>query len=806
MREGEDLSEVVPPTRQEHLDDDAAPTRIVDAREVAAARIADAASEKDFRQTDLDDDAPTRQVDLPDTAVTRHVDPYATTGRTQVDPQDSTPTRHVDLFRTQQVDPDDIAATRVVASPDNAATQRGYLADAAPTVVTGSGGYGSSPHGNQLGPQFRRLPPELDAKYLPLRDLRGGSQADVLVAEDRDNGREVVIKLYRTPGNPYDAATSTKLGQADTTHVVRVLDRGSSNGHAWEVQEYCAHGTLLEAQALRPPLSEARFHTVVAQLGLALAHLHGLSIVHRDLKPANVLVRGAEPLDLALTDFGLSAEIAMSVDIGSIAGTFPYMPPEAHYGEIGRSGDWWALGVMAYELLAGRHFLADASGRMPNEAKIRHAIATGDYVIDRVGNDRQWLLLRGLMARNRKNRWDAVQFQEWLAGGSPAVIPDERPTAPTGTAPTIVASALPRTLVANAPAGHPGEHLAPTRLQGRGGGYGHHAAFAPSPTPDEHTPPPQVPNEVEQAKNARRIARRSAERGLRQKWRGALIRRVITRLIGAAAWCLFAGTLLAAYFFLSTPITEARAHLGELSGMYFQYAPAAVLAVAISFIAEAIFLRRPWSNKILAITGAFIGLEGTFTPSGGFAGLPVTVPLYFVGCWVLSLVLGWITARVGRTFPGGVPLTPGEANQQRPLLARTLFPFARVGGSLSGGIGLTTWFFFLLPVPGGPEAVIQQLDILLPATAWLSETIPQIDPLGVTQDPFRLAMFGLVGYLFAAFSNDLHRLFRPLIWIGIVGAIVAGLIVFFAVPSMAPLALPAALLCLFTIRTSRSTV
>lgn len=741
-------------------------------------------------------DTPTRVLAASDVAVTRRIDASLPTLPRQPLPADATPTRIVDAVGT--------APTRQVARTEQ----------------------DTSPHGNTIGPQFRRLPPELDARYLPLRDLKGGSQADVVVAEDRNTGREVAIKLYRFPGNPYDLATSTKLDRADTAHVVRVLDRGTANGHAWEVQEYCPHGTLLEAPELRTPLSPARFHTVVTQLGAALAHLHGLSVVHRDMKPANVLVRGLAPLDLVLTDFGLSKEVAMSMDIGSIAGTFPYMPPEAHHGEIGSSGDWWALGVMAYQLLAGRHFLADAAGRMPNEARIRHAIATGDYTVERVGDDRQWLLLRGLMTRDRRSRWGSMQFRQWVAGGSPTVAfdegrPRERATvadartvvAPRTVAPPTVARHTPAPTVV-APRVVPQRVVSPNAIAP--------TVVAPRLTtgwgqpPAGWTPPPFeqgrdariaaeeqaqiLQREQQAARESRRQARRSAELGLRQQWRRSLGRRVFALLAAATTWCLVAGVLLAASVLPTVSFFELASLPTQLQGMFVQYAPPALVAVAVSLMAEAMLVPRPGSSKILPLTGALLGVQGSFAPSGTFLGLPVEVPLYAAAGWVIALLLGWVTARVGATFPGGVPLTPAEANRQRPRAALPLLGLSRAGGALAGGVALTTWAFLVVPLGGGMEAVVQNNALLAAATDWLTSTIPSIDPLGLAQEPYRLAGVGLAGYLMAAFANDLHRLFRPLIWAGIAGAVLAGATVFFAVPGIVPLALLPSLAALFLLR------
>ncbi|HMR47882.1 MAG TPA: protein kinase [Arachnia sp.] len=833
--EADDLAGI-PATRREQEPD--APTRVLPAVGAAVTRRADAPPTTVLRQPVLADATPTRQIDPLGTAPTQVLDAIRPNARPR-DPEDGTPTRQADradAAPTQQIDPAGTAPTQVLdAARPNMRPQDPE--DGTLTRQVDRTERATSPHGNALGPQFRRLPAELDARYRALRDLSGGTQADVVVAEDRDTGREVAIKLYRMPGNPYDLATSTKLDRADTAHVVRVLDRGTANGHAWEVQEYCPHGTLLEAPDLRAPLSPARFHTVVTQLGAALVHLHGLSVVHRDMKPANVLVRSLTPLDLVLTDFGLSKEVAMSMDVGSIAGTFPYMPPEAHHGEIGSSGDWWALGVMAYQLLSGQHFLADATGRMPNEARIRHAIATGDYTVERVGDDRQWLLLRGLMTRDRRSRWGSAQFRQWVAGGSPAVAFNEAPPgeriaaaptvvvprataprvtsrttpapvaspytpAPTVLAPRVVAHHTPApTVVAPRPVAH--HTPAPTVVAPRSAagwpppatGWGHDAGIAA----EEQAQIRQ--REQQWAKEARRHARRSAELGLRQQWRRSLSRRVFARLAATTAWCVIAGGLLVASVLTSVSFFELASLSTSFQAMFVQYAPPALAAAALSLAAEWLLVPRPGTSKILPVTGALIGLQGSFAPSGAFLGLPVEVPLYAAAGWTMALLLSWVTARVGATFPGGVPLTPAEAGRRQPAIARTLRPLARAGGALAGGVALTTWFFLVVPWVGGAEAVIRDNVFLAAATDWLTSAVPSIDPLGLAQDPSLLAGFGLAGYLLAAFTNELHRLFRPLVWAGIAGATLAGAAVFFAAPGIVPLALIPSLAALLFILT-----
>ena len=116
----------------------------------------------------------------------------------------------------------------------------------------------------------------------------------------------------------------------------------------------------LERGSLRPLLSTLALPQVIGVLeGLlaGLAHAHGRGTVHRDLKPENVLVAANGTVKIA--DFGIAkafdSEIGNPLTLtGTTVGTPAYMAPEqAMAGEVGPAADLYAVGVMAYEMLAG---------------------------------------------------------------------------------------------------------------------------------------------------------------------------------------------------------------------------------------------------------------------------------------------------------------------------------------------------------------------------------------------------------------------------------------------------------------------
>jgi serum/glucocorticoid-regulated kinase 2 len=103
-------------------------------------------------------------------------------------------------------------------------------------------------------------------------------------------------------------------------------------------------------QVSRFPEDRAKFYAV--QVAMALGHLHTKKIIYRDLKPENILMD--EDGYVCLTDFGLAKVLEGNAQAYSFCGTPDYLAPEILV-ERGHSFpvDWWALGVLTYEMIVG---------------------------------------------------------------------------------------------------------------------------------------------------------------------------------------------------------------------------------------------------------------------------------------------------------------------------------------------------------------------------------------------------------------------------------------------------------------------
>src|ERR1043165_2823898 len=137
-------------------------------------------------------------------------------------------------------------------------------------------------------------------------------------------------------------------------NVLPLIDADVYDGQAVIVSEYAPDGALEEGRARhggRAPSAEAACEIIDGVLA-GLEHLHGRRIIHRDLKPDNILLQRDTP---RLADFGISRVLRSSSHVTkNINDTFVYMAPEAFDGKRDEKTDLWAVGVILYELLAGR--------------------------------------------------------------------------------------------------------------------------------------------------------------------------------------------------------------------------------------------------------------------------------------------------------------------------------------------------------------------------------------------------------------------------------------------------------------------
>ncbi|SEK79849.1 Protein kinase domain-containing protein [Roseateles sp. YR242] len=244
-------------------------------------------------------------------------------------------------------------------------------------------GFMGRPAAEQLGAAAEPTPPEPqtpDLKgqsigpYELERELGQGGMGAVWLGR-RADGRfqgEVAIKflkagLFGKGDNGRFAREGQILGRLSHPHIARLLDAGVHQGHqpylvleyvnGLPIDRYChIHGLDIEARI-------RLFLDVLA----AVAHAHQRLILHRDLKPSNILVTAEG--EVKLLDFGIAklmddaTQPAAATELTQMAGsafTPQYAAPEQiQQGDVTTATDVYALGVLLYQLLGGRHPTAD---------------------------------------------------------------------------------------------------------------------------------------------------------------------------------------------------------------------------------------------------------------------------------------------------------------------------------------------------------------------------------------------------------------------------------------------------------------
>jgi eukaryotic-like serine/threonine-protein kinase len=201
-------------------------------------------------------------------------------------------------------------------------------------------------------------------RYRLERRLGVGGMATVQLAMDTRLERRVAVKLLAehlaADSNFVSRFRREALAAARLVHpnIVQVFDFGSeeTTGRQYIVMEFvdgpsCAE-ILRELGRLEP--DDAVSILTQACRGLEYAHRNG--VVHRDVKPGNLL-RSRDGGQVKLADFGIAkaAEHSDMTKVGSVLGTAAYLSPEQARGEpAGPASDLYALGVVSYQLLAGR--------------------------------------------------------------------------------------------------------------------------------------------------------------------------------------------------------------------------------------------------------------------------------------------------------------------------------------------------------------------------------------------------------------------------------------------------------------------
>jgi eukaryotic-like serine/threonine-protein kinase len=231
---------------------------------------------------------------------------------------------------------------------------------------------------DHVSPEAEELSPgESIGRYRIVRRVGAGGMGVVYLAHDPRLDRPAAVKLLSAHLTLDPAARRRFEEEArapsalDHPHIATVYEVGDAPGGRLYIAMAYYEGETLRQALDREPLPIRRVLELGAQIASALAAAHRHGIVHRDVKPANVVV--TEEGVAKLVDFGVAKAAGRALTrTGTLPGTVAYMSPEQTAGDVvDPRTDVWAMGVMLYEMLAGRHpFVAD--GEQPLIHRIRH--------------------------------------------------------------------------------------------------------------------------------------------------------------------------------------------------------------------------------------------------------------------------------------------------------------------------------------------------------------------------------------------------------------------------------------------------
>ena len=208
-----------------------------------------------------------------------------------------------------------------------------------------------------------RLNDALAGRYLIDRELGVGGMATVYAAQDIKHHRQVAVKVLR-PDLAANLGAERFLREIEIAanlqhpHILPLYDSGGAGDLLYYVMP------LVEGQSLRDRMTKAgalpidEGVRIIRDVADALSYSHHHDVVHRDIKPENILLSSGHAM---VTDFGVAKAVSDATSAlaltgtGVTLGTPAYMAPEQATADpsLDHRADIYALGVMAYEVLAG---------------------------------------------------------------------------------------------------------------------------------------------------------------------------------------------------------------------------------------------------------------------------------------------------------------------------------------------------------------------------------------------------------------------------------------------------------------------
>ena len=289
-------------------------------------------------------------------------------------------------------------------------------------IIADELGVDPSPQLQRLHLRILKQDPTLELQGRPLRgyqlleEVGRGAFGVVYRALQPEVGREVAVKVVdeSLASDPdfirrfeHEAQLVARL---EHPNIVPLYDYWRDPGGAYLVMRYLKGGNLAQLIRDRGPLSLQETTHIVDDLARALAFAHQSGVVHRDVRPQNVLFDQVG--NAFLSDFGIAKALAAGKDLAALSpGLAYYLAPEEIQGmPLTAATDVYSLGLLVFEILAGRHAFADSP---PADLPDRHL--TGSIPPLPGDQPRLDVVIRQAAARDPADRFDdAMAFARAL--------------------------------------------------------------------------------------------------------------------------------------------------------------------------------------------------------------------------------------------------------------------------------------------------------------------------------------------------------------------------------------------------------